>query len=145
MLRINNIAVFWGILDLLSIGWYIGMDIYKGRIPIAQEIFDGSATIKNFGFPNFTFLIYIGALLFVSPILSGILLILNKKSGLILSYIQTPFRLILIIPPSIFFILWPLNDLMEKSVVLWLGFTLVLISETIKISTLIVWNKRRTT
>ena len=145
MLKINNIAVFWGILDLLSMAWYIGMNIYKHRIPIVQEIFDGSETIKHFGFPNFTFLIYIGVLLYISPILSGILLILNKKSGLILSYIQTPFRLLLIIPPSIFFILWPLNKLMEKSVVLWIGFTLIFISETIKISTLIVWNKRRTT
>ena len=145
MNKIKYIAVFWGILDLLSIVWYVGMNIYRGHLPIVHDIVQGSITIKTFGFPNLIFLSYISALLYVSPILSGILLILQKKAGLIISYIQTPFRLIMIIPPSIFFILWPLNDSFEKSLLLWFGFTLVFISESIKISTLIVWNKRRTT
>ncbi len=145
MNKSKNIAVFWGILDLLCIVWYVGMNIYRGNLPIVHDIVKGSAAIKAFGLPNLIFLSYISALLYVSPILSGVLLILQKKVGLIISYIQTPFRLIMIIPPSIFFILWPLNDSFEKSLLLWLGFTLVLISEIIKISTLIVWNKRRTT
>ena len=145
MNKIKYIAVFWGILDLLSIVWYVGMNIYRGHLPIVHDIVQGSITIKTFGFPNLIFLSYISALLYVSPILSGILLILQKKAGLIISYIQTPFRLTMIIPPSIFFILWPLNDSFKKSLLLWFGFTLVFISEIIKISTLIVWNKRKTT
>jgi len=145
MNKIKHIAVFWGILDLLCIVWYVGMNIYRGNLPIVHDIVQGSKTIKTFWFPNLIFLSYIGILLYVSPLLSGILLILQKKAGLIVSYIQTPFRLIMIIPPSIFFILWPLNDSFEKSLLLWFGFTLVFISESIKISTLIVWNKRRTT
>lgn len=145
MHKSKNIAVFWGILDLLCITWYVGMNIYRDNLPIVHDIVQGSITIKTFGFPNLIFFSYIGVLLYVSPILSGILLILQKKAGLIISYIQTPFRLIMIIPPSIFFILWPLNDSFEKSLLLWFGFTLVFISEIIKISTLIVWNKRRTT
>ena len=145
MNKIKHIAVFWGILDLLCIVWYVGMNIYRGNLPIVHDIVQGSKTIKTFGFPNLIFLSYIGILLYVSPLLSGILLILQKKAGLIVSYIQTPFRLTMIIPPSIFFILWPLNDSFKKSLLLWFGFTLVFISEIIKISTLIVWNKRRTT
>jgi len=145
MNKSKNIAVFWGILDLLCIVWYVGMNIYRGNLPIVHDIVQGSITIKTFGFPNLIFLSYIGVLLYVSPILSGILLILQTKAGLIISYIQTPFRLTMIIPPSIFFILWPLNDSFKQSLLLWFGFTLVFISETIKISTLIVWNKRRTT
>ena len=143
MNKIIFIPVFWGILDLLSIGWYAGMNISKGQIPLVDDILSGSQNIETFGFPNFTFLIYIAAILYISPIFSGILLILKKRSGLMLSYIQTPFRLILIIPPSIFFILWPINSSIEKHMVLGLGFGLIILSETIKVSTLVFWNKRK--
>jgi len=143
MNKIIFIPIFWGILDLLSIGWYAGMNIYKGQIPIVHDIMNGIKNIEAFGFPNFTFIIYIVALLYISPVFSGILLILKKKSGLMLSYIQTPFRLILIIPPSIFFILWPIDSSIEKPMVLGLGFALIFLSETIKVSTLMLWNKRK--
>jgi hypothetical protein len=145
MNKINSIAVFWGILDLLTIAWYLGCTIYRGDIPIVQDIVQATTTLKMFEFPASKFLSYLLVLLYISPILSGILLILKKKAGLIVSYIQTPFRLILIIPPSISFILWPINDSFSKIAVLSLGFTLVFLSETIRISTLIVWNKKRTT
>lgn len=143
MNKIIFIPIFWGILDLLSVGWYAGMNIYKGQIPLVHDILSGRHNIESFGLPNFSFLIYIAAILYVSPIFSGILLILKKKSGLMLSYIQTPFRLILIIPPSIFFILWPIDSSIEKPMVLGLGFALIILSETIKVSTLMLWNKRK--
>jgi len=141
MNKIIFIPIFWGILDLLSIGWYAGMNIYKGQIPLVHDVLSGRQNIESFGLPNFSFLIYIAAILYVSPIFSGTLLILKKKSGLILSYIQTPFRLILVIPPSIFFILWPIDNTIEKPIAL--GFGLVILSETIKVSSLILWNKRK--
>ena len=143
MIKIKNIPIFWGILDLLSMAWIVGMHIYRGEIPIVHDISSGTISIRSFGFPNYTFLIYIGVLLFYSPILSGILLIVKKKAGLIVSYLQTPFRLVMIIPPSIFFIQWPLNDSLDKITVLGLGFSLVIISETIKVSTLFLWNKKK--
>jgi len=115
----------------------------EDQIPLVDDILSGSQNIEVFGFSNLTFLIYISAILYVSPILSGILLILQKKAGIIISYVQTPFRLFLIIQPSIFFILWPLNESLSQSTALWLGFSLVFISEIVKISTLAVWNKQR--
>ena len=121
------------------------MSVFLGedQIPLVDDILSGSQNIEVFGFSNLTFLIYISAILYVSPILSGILLILQKKAGIIISYVQTPFRLFLIIQPSIFFILWPLNESLSQSTALWLGFSLVFISEIVKISTLAVWNKQR--
>ncbi|MCP4373400.1 MAG: hypothetical protein GY797_35665 [Deltaproteobacteria bacterium] len=144
MIKNKHIAIIWGILDLLTIAWYVGISIKRGHFPIIHDISQGSINIKTFGFPNLTFLSYIAVLFYMSPLLSGPLLIFQKRIGLIIVYVQTPFRLIMIIPPSIFFILWPLNDSLSQSTVLWLGFILVFISESIKISTLIVWNKKRT-
>lgn len=145
MIKNKQIAIFWGVLDLLSIAWYVGVNILKGHFPILYDISQGSTTIKTFGFPNLAFLSYVSVLLYLSPVLSGLLLIFQKKVGLIVAYVQTPFRLIMIIPPSIFFILWPLNDSLSQSTLLWLGFSLVFISEIVKISTLSLWKKQKTT
>ena len=143
MNKIDIIPVSWGVADLLSIAWYTGMNMYRGKIPMIHDIQQGVLTIDSFGFPEFSFLIYIAVILYVSPILSGILLMLRKRAGMILNYIQTPFRLILIIPPSIFFILWPLNESLQPMTILWIGFSLVFISETIKIASLVWWYKRK--
>ena len=140
----KDTAKFWGILDILSIFWYIGWNVAHGYIPVLNDIEKVSENIAHFGLPEYMFLSFISVLLYLSPILSGILLVFQKKAGLILSYIQTPFRLILFIPPSIFFILWPLKSIFEIPP-LWLGIALIIMSETLKVSTLILWNKRRST
>ena len=141
---IKDTAKFWGILDLLSVFWYISWNVAHGHIPVLIDIEKVSRNITNFGLPEYNFLSYVSVLLYLSPFLSGILLVLQKKAGLIISYIQTPFILVLIIPPSIFFILWPLKSIFEIPP-LWLGIALIIMSETLKISTLILWNKRRST
>ena len=145
MNKIDIIPVSWGVADLLSVSWYAGMNMYRGKIPMIHDIQQGILNIDSFGFPEFSFLIYIAVILYVSPILSGILLMLRKRAGIILSYIQTPFRLILIIPPSIFFILWPLNESIQPRTALLLGFCLVFISEAIKLTSLVLWNKKKNT
>ena len=143
MNKLDLIPVSWGVADLLSIAWYAGMMAVQGEIPVVQDISDGIKNIEMFELPQFTFLIYIAVILYVSPILSGILLILKKRIGVILSYIQIPFRLVLIIPPSIFFILWPLNESIQPRTALLLGFSLVFISEAIKLTSLVLWNKSK--
>ena len=130
---------------MLSMAWNIGCSIYRGEIPVVHDIAQATITYKMFDFPVSKLLAHLTILIYISPIISGTLLIAKKKAGLIISYIQTPFRLILVIPPSIFFILWPLPFTISQKAVLWLGVILILISESIKISTLIIWHKRRMT
>jgi hypothetical protein len=144
MSAIKETAKFWGVLDLLSVFWYFGWNVAHGYIPVLNDIEKVSKNINSFGLPEYKFFSYVSVLIYLSTILSGMLLVFQKKSGLIISYIQTPFRLITIIPPSIFFILWPLKSIFEIPP-LWLGVALIIFSETLKISTLILWNKRRST
>jgi hypothetical protein len=80
-------------------------------------------------------------LVYASLILSGVYLVKKKKLGAILSYIQTPFRLLFIIPPSIFFILWPLGYFSDKPQIV-LGVVLVLLSEILKVFTVASWQKQ---
>ena len=122
--------------------WYLGMNISKGQIPLVHDISSGINTFNSFGFSNLAFLAYFSVLLYLSPILSGTLLLTKKKAGIIISYIQVPFRLLQLIPPSIFFILWPLNSSMNKTIIIVLGILLTIFSEIIKILSLIYWNNK---
>jgi hypothetical protein len=136
----NNIIAFWGILDLGSIAWYIGISIYKFKIPFYSDILLATQSTRDFGFPSLVIISYLYIPIFLSLIWSGILLIERRTFGAILAYIQTFFRLIAFIPASIFFILWPLKYIFDKPPVI-LGILLVFISESLKLWTVISWHK----
>jgi hypothetical protein len=75
---------------------------------------------------------------------SSFYLLKRNKIGAILSYIQTPFRLLAIIPPSIFFIVWPLKyifDNPETIAAIITAVTLMLLSEIFKLTSVIIWHK----
>lgn len=136
----NKIIIAWGILDICNIAWYIGICIYKFRVPFYSDILLATQSTRNFGFPSLVIISYLYIPIFLSLIWSGILLIKQRTFGAILAYIQTFFRLIAFIPASIFFILWPLKYIFDKPPVI-LGFLLVLISEAIKLWTVISWHR----
>ena len=122
-------------MDLLAILWYVIWNISQKQVPLFYDLEKIAQNARMFGFPELKYVFYFTAIIYLSPIISGVLLLLEKKAGLTISYIQTPFRLILIISPSIFFILWPLKTFFEIPPV-WLGISLVICSEIIKVTTL---------
>lgn len=141
MKRLNRIIFIWGIFDFAAISWYMGWNIYYGQFPLIndiEKIFDTSA---SFGLPYLSVFSYIAILIYASLILSGVYLVRNNKIGAIVCYIQTPFRLLAIIPPSIFFILWPLGYISNKPRIV-LCIVLVLLSEIIKVSSVAAWHKQ---
>lgn len=72
------------------------------------------------------------------------LFIASEKKGAILTYFQTPFRLLTLLPPSIFFITWPLKYIFGNPKVPSALITVVvfmLFSEILKLSTVISWHK----
>ena len=148
MIDLKKAIVFWGILDLCSISWYIGVSFFKGGVPFYGDIAMAKNTAVSFGHPLPIILSSIGLVMYVTLIPSGILLVKQNKYGAIISYIQTPFRLLLgFLPPSIFFIHWPVRHIIDvkETSKLILGIiivSLVLISEIPKLYTVIKWHKK---
>jgi hypothetical protein len=97
-------------------------------------------------------------MLYISLLFSGYYLIKGNKIGAILSYIQTPFRIITFIPPSIFFITWPLkyffnseaisanvaNFVFDAEAIAAIAtfVTLMLLSETLKLYSIVTWRRK---
>jgi hypothetical protein len=147
MFNLKKMIVLWGILDICSIGWYVGWRIFHAQIPFYHDVIKAIETTTSFGIPSLALLTIFSLFLYVSLIFSGVYLIKLHKVGAILSYIQTPFRLLTLIPPSIFFIGWPLKDcFVNPGTISAIGtlLFLVLLSEIFKLWSIIWWHRHRT-
>ena len=138
--RIKMLVAFWGILDLCCVAWYIVENIYQCHIPIYSDIAKSVQETRILGHPSRVIIFYLWIPIFLSLVVSGILLIKQRLSGVIIAYVQTFFRLIAFIPPSMFFILWFSKYIFDKPPAI-LGFLLVLISESLKLWTVISLHK----
>jgi hypothetical protein len=148
----RKVIWFWGICDLGSIAWFVGWNIVHKQIPFYHDIIQSHVTAASFGHPLPVVLTFISFICYISLILSGVLLMKRLILGAIVSYIQCPFRLLTFIPPSLFFIRWPLKYII-KTPDLSLGYSfthpaiilviaLVLFSETLKMTTVIMWHRK---
>lgn len=140
----KTIITIWGICDICSIGWFIGWRVAHAQIPFYHDLNKSIETNIAVGSPSLVLVAILSIILYVSLIFSGVYLIKGRKAGAILSYIQTPFRFLLLTPPSIFFIVWPLKhffpNLGTVTAFGTLAFLLVF-SETLKLWSIIRWRK----
>lgn len=146
MLTLKRIITLWGIFDLCSIGWFVGWRIFHNQIPFYQDIIKSIETNKSFGSPSLVLVTIFSLLLYLSLIFSGVYLIKLHKVGAILSYIQTPFRFLTFIPPSVFFISWPFKYFFSNPEMISAIGTLlflVLLSEGFKVWSVIRWQKHK--
>jgi len=145
MINSINIIKLWGILDILSISWFIGWKFTHGELPFYSDIVQSIETGNLFEMPYLVTTVAVFSILFyISLIFTGICLVRLKKIGAILTYIQIPARLFTLIPPSIFFIVWPLKYIFENPktiTVLIIGVGLILLSESLKLTSVIIWHK----
>jgi hypothetical protein len=147
MLNLKKMTILWGICDICSVGWYVGWRISHGQIPFYHDVIKSIETNKlvyaTSSVPSETI---IALLLYVSLVFSGVYLIKLRRVGAILSYIQTPFRFLTFIPPSIFFISWPLKYFFSSpGTILAIGtlLFLVLLSEGLKLWSIIRWHRHK--
>jgi hypothetical protein len=134
----------WGVFDLCSIGWFLGWTLFQGEIPFYNDLTKSIESAVAFGIPSLGVIPVFSLLLYASLLFSGFYLIKHQKSGAILAYVQTPFRILMLIPPSIFFIIWPLGYLFKNPHSLLAISTLLLvvfISEALKLFCVIRWRK----
>jgi hypothetical protein len=144
VLDLRTLIALWGLFDIITIGWRVGVDIYYGEIPFLYGIrkyWETNTSIYGYH-PPLDVLVtpYVWTACYLSLIVSGIFFLRRHRFSAILSYIQTPFRLILFIPPSIFFILWPLKYIFDKPPI-FLGIGLVVLSEALKLYSVVRWRR----
>ncbi|MEN6475035.1 MAG: hypothetical protein ABFD81_13555 [Syntrophaceae bacterium] len=136
------IPLFWGLCDLGSLAWYIGWRIYQGQFPFYYDYLQAYMIMRGTGDPMPVLGCAVSILLYLSLAFSGVLLLRKKILGAILSYIQTPFRLLILIPPSLFFIHWPWKYIINKPTFAF-GVFLLIASEIFKVATVVIWHKRQ--
>lgn len=136
---LEKLIKVWGVLDGLAVLWYVGWSISKNQMPFVYDIktqfLDAAPQIgmgTAIGLSVFVFTAY------MSLLVSGHLLFRLRKSGVIIACIQSPLRAITVIPPSVFFLLWPLGYFVDNPGFA-IGFSLVVLVELIKIGSMISW------
>jgi len=141
MANLPKVIRWWGGIDLAFVVYYVGRTVNRAQIPIYSEIKQALQTSSSFGNSFPMIMTILGLALYISVIFSGVLLFQLKRTGAIIVYLQTPFRLALLMP-SLFFISWPLFYLFGKtSLAVVAGIVLVLTSESIKLFSVISWHK----
>ena len=131
----------WAIFDLCAVLWYLFWSLIHSKIPFYSDIFISIKTSESFGLPGSIVLTILTLILYLSLLFSAFYLLKKNIWGAIICYIQSPFRLFGIPQPSIFFILWFLKYFYENPP-LFLGIFLLIISEVLKLTTIILWHKR---
>ena len=129
----------WGVLDLSYAAWYFAWRIFHGQIPVLHDVMQSIQTSRSFGeaWPIYT--TSISSFFLVSTFASGILLLQRHQLAPLIIYVQTPFRLLFLVP-SVFFILWPLSSIFDSPPIL-MGVVLVIASEALKIYSVASWAK----
>ncbi len=129
----------WGVFDIMTILWYMGWSISKNQMPFVYDIkhqfLDAAPQIGMTTAVSLSLVVFAA---FMSLVASGILLIRLKKAGIVIAIVQAPVRLLTVIPPSIFFLLWPLGYILDNPGAS-VGFSLTLLVELVKLSYMISW------
>lgn len=128
----------WGALDVAYILWRAYSDIVKSRIPFYDTFYDAYESAVGFGQPSILIFTSIAVILSLLIFLSGPLMLALKRSGVYISLIQFPFRLILVIPPTFFFLSGTLTILPSFAVI-----ALIFLIEIFKAVTQVLWLRSR--
>lgn len=151
MRAIDRIIVAWGVLEIAAIGWHVIRKAIDGRVPFISDIISAKSVSASFGSPFPLIITIISILFYFSLLFSGYCFINRRKAGALLSYIQCPFRLLTLIPISIFFLPWPVKyifglpdrsqglSIFQPSIIVFLS--IVLFSEILKTITVFKWHR----
>lgn len=94
----------FGVFDILTFVSVVLRDLINGGIPFHSQHIHFSASWQTFfqgtTWHSFDWLGIVPVILIASTLVTGVLLIQNKKSGIILSLAHAPFRLLFISIPS---------------------------------------------
>lgn len=95
----------WGLADAYVVIRYLISAIRRGTIPFIGDLAAARETASQLDYDLMVWISTAGAAVMSSLIISSALLLLRKPAGVILSYIQAPFRVLMVLP-SIPFLPW---------------------------------------
>jgi len=135
----DKLLILWGTLDILSLIGYGAKCIIEDKIPIINDLYLIAENLESFGMLSLKYIapVLIG-ILYLSLSITGYFLIKRQKIGIIVSYLQTPFRLLAIMPPSISILLWFIGTSNKPKI---LTISLIVIVETFKVYSLIKYQR----
>lgn len=128
----------WGGLDVLYVLWRVYRDVLESKVPFYSAFAESLSDIQSFGQASVLILTAVGTVVMLSMVLSGPLMLMLHKSGVYISLVQLPFRLILLVPPTFFFVQMSKDYIPLPG---WLFISIILIMEIFKVATEIRWLK----
>lgn len=123
----------WGAFDALYVALYTISSVRAGRLPYFTDLMSTVDNLVSHGGIIIGVMIGFSWLLQISIIISAILLLLNSRKAKLLCYIQTPFRVVFMVP-SVSIITYLLGVFDIDGLVIFA--VLLLLSESIKIYSL---------
>lgn len=136
-----NLSVYvrlWGGLDIAYVLWRVVKDVSESKVPFLGAFSESLSAAEGFGQTSILILTVVGAVITLSIVLSGPLMLVLRRSGVYISLVQFPFRLTLLIPPTFFFVQSARDYLPSLLLV-----AVILILEVIKATTEILWLRMR--
>lgn len=94
----------WGGLDTAYIQWRVVKDVLDLKVPFFSSFDESLSAAAGFGQMPILIVTAVGAVVTLSIVVSGPLMMALKRVGVYVSLVQLPFRLTLLIPPTFFFI-----------------------------------------
>ena len=129
----------WGGLDVAYILWRVVKDVSESNIPFLGTFSEALSAAKEFDQTSVLIMMVVAAVVTLSIILSGPLMLALRKVGVYISLVQFPFRLTLSVPPTFFFI-QSARDYLPSLLLI----AVIFILEIIKAITEIFWLRSRT-
>lgn len=106
-----------GLIDLITICLVSYSSFMKGEIPFITSLISDLESGMSFGINSLFILGMLGHLVFITILLSGPLQLYSKRLGVIISLTQVPFRFILVVPPTFYFLGSMFGDYKVMSIV----------------------------
>lgn len=137
-MKLPLLIKFWGFVDICYVAWVVYRDIISNKLPFIDRLLDAIIASVNFELIGVTAITIAGAIVSLTVIISGVLMLMLNKWGIYISLLQAPFRLFLIIPPTFFFLSKILGN---APVAGWIVIAIILAIEILKVVTELLWLK----
>ncbi|MFW0757278.1 hypothetical protein ACN1C3_21510 [Pseudomonas sp. H11T01] len=96
-LEASSVWWIWGILDALSVAWYVVSSVRHNRVPYLTDMFDAFELLQDQG-PVQAVIVAVSWALQLSIIVSALLFLTRRSEAKWLGFAQIPLRLIFLVP-----------------------------------------------
>jgi hypothetical protein len=141
----NNIFLFWGIMDIIAFLSYCLFSLARHKVPFISDIRDAIATVASVAEGDNLSILFMGyfiieLLMLISLLVSAFLFLRKKQTAIPFAFVQEILRFIMM---KCSIAIFPIIITMTWSSIPAVNVGLFLLSEAIKIGSLVYCLKRR--